>query len=100
MRLAVAPSARNGLYDLDLFAGTGVLDKVPDVDDTLEARVRVVLILSGWVRWWCARLCGVHWGPFPLGRASGCVTTAGVSYVVNSCIVSYSVLTYKDFSLK
>jgi hypothetical protein len=25
--------AGNGLYDLDLFTGTGVLDKMPDVDD-------------------------------------------------------------------
>jgi len=30
---------RNGLEDLDLFAGTGVLDKVPDVDDALVASV-------------------------------------------------------------
>jgi len=28
-----------GLYDLDLFAGTGVLDKVPDVDDARVAGV-------------------------------------------------------------
>jgi hypothetical protein len=33
-------------------------------------------------------------------RASGCVTTAGASYVVNSCSVSYNVLTYKSFLLK
>src|SRR5215207_10190930 len=31
----------------------------------------VVLILGGWVRVGCARLCGVHWGPFPLGRVPG-----------------------------
>ena len=31
----------------------------------------VVLILKGWVRVGCARLCGVHWGPFPLGRVPG-----------------------------
>ena len=45
---------------------------------TLEAsvvRLYVVLIIAGWffgesVRR-CARLCGVHWGPFPLGRVPG-----------------------------
>src|SRR5215203_6589143 len=31
----------------------------------------VVVILGGWVRGWCARLCGVHWGPFPLGQVPG-----------------------------
>src|SRR5215208_7881693 len=42
---------------------------------TLQARVvrlyGVVVILSRWVRVGCARLCGVHWGPFPLGRVPG-----------------------------
>ena len=55
-----ATAARNGLVDLDLFTGTGVLDKVPDVDDALVAgvgtlesgvvRLYGVVILSGWVR--------------------------------------------------
>jgi DNA-binding Xre family transcriptional regulator len=31
----------------------------------------VVVILSRWVRVGCARLCGVHWGPFPLGQVPG-----------------------------
>jgi hypothetical protein len=35
-----AAAARDGLEDLYLFAGTGVLDKMPDVDDALEAGVR------------------------------------------------------------
>ena len=48
---AGAAAARHGLYDLDLFAGTGVLDKMADVDDALGAGVRVILFLSGWVRW-------------------------------------------------
>jgi hypothetical protein len=34
-----AAAARQGLHDLGLFAGTGVLDKVPDVDDTIGAGV-------------------------------------------------------------
>jgi len=42
---------------------------------TLQAGVvglySVVLLLSRWVRVGCARLCGVHWGPFPLGRVPG-----------------------------
>ena len=44
---------------------------MPDEDDapvagmgTLEAGVvrlyGIVVILGGWVRWWCARLCGGH----------------------------------------
>jgi hypothetical protein len=37
---AGASPTRNGFYDLNLFAGTGVLDKMPDVDDGLEAGVR------------------------------------------------------------
>jgi hypothetical protein len=93
-RLAVghATAARNGLYDLDLFAGTGVLDKLPDVDDAISAGVgalkasvvrlySVVVILGGWVRRWCARLCVGHEDhPFVV-RASGCLTTAGASDV-------------------
>ena len=39
-----ATAAGNGLYDLDLFAGTGVLDKVPDVDDPLVAGVRMTFV--------------------------------------------------------
>jgi hypothetical protein len=35
------------------------------------------LILGRWVRVGCARLCGVHWGPFPLGRVPGCANTCG-----------------------
>ena len=34
-----AAAARHGLYDLDLFAGTGVLDKMPEEDDALVAGV-------------------------------------------------------------
>jgi hypothetical protein len=34
---AGASPTRNGLYDLDVLAGTGVLDKVPDIDDALVA---------------------------------------------------------------
>jgi hypothetical protein len=34
-----ATTARYGLDDLDLFAGTGVLDKMPDVDDPISAGV-------------------------------------------------------------
>jgi hypothetical protein len=48
-------AARDGLEDLDLFAGTGVLDNMPDVDDVLVAGVGAlvltVVLLGGWVRW-------------------------------------------------
>jgi hypothetical protein len=66
-----AAAAGNGLYDLGLFAGTGVLDKVPDVDDAIGAGVRaleagvmrlygVVMILGGWVRRLRGRLIHVN----------------------------------------
>jgi hypothetical protein len=59
-----AAATRNGLYDLDRFASTGVLDKVPDVDVAIGADVGalvlVVVRLSRWVRG-CARLlCAAH----------------------------------------
>jgi hypothetical protein len=81
--VAGASPTRNGFYDLDLFAGTGVLDKVPDVDDAFVAGVgaqaletaelrlySVVLLLDRWVRMGCARLCGGHEVP-PRGPGSG-----------------------------
>jgi hypothetical protein len=36
-------AAGNGLYDFDLFPGTGVLDKVLDVDDAIGAGVRILI---------------------------------------------------------
>jgi hypothetical protein len=36
---AGAAATRYGLEDLDLLAGTGVLDKMPDVDGTIGAGV-------------------------------------------------------------
>jgi hypothetical protein len=66
-----AAAARDGLEDLDLFAGTGVLGKVPDKDDAIGAGVGalkagvvhlygVVVILGRWARG-CARLlCAAH----------------------------------------
>jgi hypothetical protein len=65
-----ASPTRHGLYDLDLFAGTGVLDNMSDEDDALVAGVGalkasvmrlygVVVIFSGWLRWVRGRLlCG------------------------------------------
>jgi hypothetical protein len=57
-----AAAARNGLYDLDLFAGTGVLDKVPDVDDAIGAGVGMILVVicSRWVRGLRGRLIHVN----------------------------------------
>ena len=82
-----ALAARHEIDDLDLFAGTGVLDKMPDVDGAIGAGVGAlvendvvvlvemrIMILSGWVRVGCARLlCGheaipswsVPWGVSP-----------------------------------
>jgi hypothetical protein len=54
---AGAAAAGYCLYDLDLFAGTGVLDKMTDVDDALVAGVGAlvlvvgeIMISGGWVR--------------------------------------------------
>jgi hypothetical protein len=44
-----------------------------------------IMILSRWVRW-CARLV-LHQDLASWCRASGCVATAGASYVVNSRII-------------
>jgi hypothetical protein len=45
-----ASPTRNGLYDLDLFAGTGVLDKMPDVDDAISAGAGAQALKAGVVR--------------------------------------------------
>jgi hypothetical protein len=62
----VTALAWNGLEDLGLLAGTGVLDKVPDVHDAMAASVGAlamvemrIMVLGRWVRG-CARLSGVH----------------------------------------
>jgi|SRR5215211_5489539 hypothetical protein len=84
-----AASTGNGLEDFRLFTGTGVLDKMPDVDDalvagvgTLEAGVvrlySIVLILGGWVRVGCARLlCGHEAFPFVVRASGSCGDSAG-----------------------
>jgi len=94
-----ATAARHGLQDLDLFAGTGVLDKVPDVDDAFVAGVRaleasvmrlygVVVILIGWVRVGCARLlCGHEAYPFVV-QASGSGCSCGASFMLQDyCLI-------------
>src|SRR5215207_7622132 len=73
-------AARNGFYDLDLFADTGVLDNTPDVDDALVAdvgaleagviRLYGVVVILRWVRMGCARLLCGH-GILSLGPRLG-----------------------------
>src|SRR5829696_10196946 len=82
LRLVGTPAARYGFYTLDLCAVVAH-DQMADVDDALVAgvgtqalktgvvRLHSVVILGGWVRVGCARLCSVHWGPFPLGQVPG-----------------------------
>ncbi len=53
-------AARQRLYSLDLFPPLLVEDGVPKVDVTVQARVRVVLVLGGWVRVGCGRVLDVH----------------------------------------
>jgi len=65
-----AAAAGNGLYDLGLFAGTGVLDKMADVDDATIAcvgalqagvvRLYGIVVILGWVRGVCGRLMHVN----------------------------------------
>jgi hypothetical protein len=47
-----ATATGNCLDDFDHFAGTGVLDKVPDVDDTIVAGVGALVLAVGV---WCCR---------------------------------------------
>jgi hypothetical protein len=68
---AGAAAARNGLEDLYLFAGTGVLDKMPDVDDALETGVQVILAFAGWVRGYARLLCAAHGAYASSSRAAG-----------------------------
>ena len=57
------------------------LDQLPTQEPRATACAGVepygaTMILSRWVRR-CARLCSVHWGPFPLGRGPGGCRLAG-----------------------
>jgi DNA-binding XRE family transcriptional regulator len=92
-----ATAARHGLYDLGLFAGTGVLDKVPDEDDAIGADVGalkagvmrlygVVMLFAGWVRAACARLTSGHRVHSLWSVPRGCARSAGASLYV-TCIV-------------
>src|SRR5215203_3760684 len=89
--VAASPTG-NALEDLDLFAVVAH-DQATHEDDALVADagalvlilviviavivigvgivIAVILVLTGWMRVGCARLCGVHWGPFPVGRVPG-----------------------------
>ena len=53
-----AATAGDGLYDFDLFAGTGVLDKVPDVDNAVQTDVR--RFVGRWVWFGCGRVIHVN----------------------------------------
>jgi hypothetical protein len=81
-------AARDGLEDLYLFAGTGVLDNMPDVDDaivagvgTLEAGVMrlygVGMILDGWVRGLRGRLIHVNTSSVLAAPPGSCYSCGG-----------------------
>jgi hypothetical protein len=87
-----AAAAWEGLEDLDLFAATGALDNMPDVDDALVAGVGafktgvmrlygVVVLLGRWVRVGCARLIHVNLLS-RLAGLRGVTSTCGAIYVV------------------
>jgi hypothetical protein len=55
-----AAAAGQHLDSLDLFARLLIDGGVPEVNVPVQARVRVALVFSGWVRVGCARLCVGH----------------------------------------
>jgi hypothetical protein len=70
MGRASAATAWQRLDALDLFAGLLINGGVAGVDVPVQARVRVVLVFSGWVRWMRGRRSSVLGGPFPLAWRS------------------------------
>jgi hypothetical protein len=69
-----AAAARNGLYDLDLFTGTGILDKMPDVHDAVQTDVR--RFVGRWLWFGCGRV--IHGGlPSRLSGSRGVTAPAG-----------------------
>jgi hypothetical protein len=57
--VVVASAAGQRLDPLDLFARLLIDGGAAEVDVPAHTRVRVILFLSGWVRWRCAKLlCG------------------------------------------
>jgi hypothetical protein len=83
-----AAAARNGLDDLDLFACTGVLNKVPDVDDAIGAGVGAIMISGGWVRWVRGRLLCGHEALLRGPRLREIRPSAEASYVISALIIS------------
>jgi hypothetical protein len=82
-----ASPTRNGVYDLDLFTGTGVLDKVPDVDDAIVAGVGVILVIGcrveGIAGWRYA--LDVHSAsPFLWAGSRGVGDSCGAIYVLDN----------------
>ena len=67
MGRASAAAAWQRLDALDLFAGLLINGCVAGVDVPVQARVRVVLVFSGWVRWMRGRLSKCPLGSFPFG---------------------------------
>ncbi len=90
-----AASAGNRLDNLGLFSVL-ILYEVADEDEAVVTAVwplqtgvvgvEGVVVYSG----------GVHWGPFPLGRAPGCANTCGaVSYLTPSTLPQVTTNSYK-----
>jgi hypothetical protein len=93
-----ALAARNGVEDLNLFAVVAH-DQATDEDEALVADagslvlilgigiavivigvgvvIAVILVLTGWMRVGCARLCGVHRAPSLWARLREAATSSG-----------------------
>jgi hypothetical protein len=76
-----AAAAGQRLDPLDLFARLLIDSGVAKVDVPVEARVRVVLVFSGWVCGTCARLIHVNL-LVRLAGSRGVPSTCGTIYVV------------------
>jgi excisionase family DNA binding protein len=86
-----ASAAGQRLDPLYLFARLLVYGGVAEVDVPVQARVRGVLFFGGWVRFGCARLCGVHSDlQVCVGRVPGCSSTCGAVSLYSLIILLYN----------
>ena len=87
IRAAAAKVEREFFYLFARFRVEGDLrERHPAIVAGVGALVLVVVILGRWVRG-CARLRGVHWGPFPLVRVPRGGNLVGAIYVVQRIII-------------
>jgi hypothetical protein len=96
-----ATAARHGVHDLGLFAGTGVLDKVPDEDDAIGTDVGAleagVMRLYAVVSFTSGERVACRWYPqfvhssvpFSVGRASRSSYPPAGPFLSNNLIIHF-----------